>query len=245
MGGRRRERGVQSQDSWKVFQLKYSLSGRTIGRLSTRTVCSVSLTLFQSGYSGPSENGEKRKRERGRERTGATKRKESNRVSPFFLAAAINSQLGWQQVRTFPLPPSRWLVNVSIPIDDRFVSRDHWWLGEEEGGGEEGRRWIGSANGLRAILFEIVRVLNYARLKIDISFWPGSLPFYGPGRSTDFSMEWVRPAKKFLPTCTVSSIISGRDYVRSARVERSARLADTWTVWLVFPAKENGPCRSG
>lgn len=93
-GGRRRERGVQSQDSWKVFQLKYSLSGRTIGRLSTRTVCSVSLTLFQSGYSGPSENGEKRKRERGRERTGATKRKESNRVSPFFLAPAINSQLG-------------------------------------------------------------------------------------------------------------------------------------------------------
>lgn len=168
-----------------------------------------------------------RKKETG-EREGENRGdKEEGIESGFTIFLGRSYKLSAGMTTSPNVPPSRWLVNVSIPIDDRFVSRDHWWLGEEEGGGEEGRRWIGSANGLRAILFEIVRVLNYARLKIDISFWPGSLPFYGPGRSTDFSMEWVRPAKKFLPTCTVSSIISGRDYVRSARVERSARLADT------------------
>lgn len=51
---------------------------------------------------------------------------------------------------------------------------DSW----EGGDREEERDRID--HGLRAILFEIVRVLNYARLKIDISFWPRSiLPFYG------------------------------------------------------------------
>lgn len=111
-----------------------------------------------------------------------TKRKESNRVSPFFLAAAINSQMGWQQVPN--VPPSAFEM-----VGKRFDS--HWRsvciarsLIAGEGGGE-GRRWIGSANGLRAILFEIVRVLNYARLKIDISFWPSSLPFYGTMEKID------------------------------------------------------------
>lgn len=132
-----RSREVQRQDSWKVFQLKYSLSGRTIGRLSTRTVCSVSLTLFQSGYSGPSENGEKRKPERGREgeeererEWGRSGDKEKGVESGFtiFLGRSHKLSAGMTTVQTFPLPPWRWLVNVSIPIGDRFadrVSRDH------------------------------------------------------------------------------------------------------------------------
>lgn len=71
---------------------------------------------------------------------------------------------------------------------------DRWGGGERRG--KVDRR---IDHGL-AILFEIVRVLNYARLKIDISFW-SSYPFYGAidgeRRSTDFSMEWPGERKNF------------------------------------------------
>lgn len=101
-----------------------------------------------------------------------------------------------------------------------------------EGGGE-GRRWIGSANGLRAILFEIVRVLNYARLKIDISFWPSSLPFYGTMEKIDRFFYGVGQPSEKISTKRVQFRLSfrtggeGGDYVRSARVERSGRFSRT------------------
>lgn len=147
------EKGTEHKNGSKVFQLKYPLSGRTIAGHGYNVDVPGLINAFPKWIQDQSTAGARGWRIAG---IGAT----------IFLGRGhkVSAEA------TTGYPPE--IASKRFELHQRglgfgCVSRDHLIAKGTAGGGGDG-----VDHGL-AILFEIVRVLNYARLKIDISFWPG------------------------------------------------------------------------